>query len=91
MGNLGSWSGGCGFEEGVAVFAPASPWTCLSDVHSGSFLEPSSNESDARNGNASSLASRREKDVSEGAAAPFSSWTSTDELLDLDSKSCLSP
>jgi hypothetical protein len=88
---LGSWSGSGGFVAMVAVFAPASPWTCWSDIRSGSFLEPPFNESDARDGNASSLASRREKDVSEGAAAPFSSWTSTDELLDLGSKSCRSP
>jgi hypothetical protein len=74
-----------------AVFAPALPWTCWSDRGPGSFLQPSFNESDARGGRTSPLASWREKDVIEGAPAPFSSSTSMDELLDLDSKSCLSP
>ena len=88
---MGSWAGGGGFVMVVTVFAPPSLWICWSDVRPGSFLEPPFNESNARDGNASSLASRREKDVSEGAAASFSSWTSMDELLDLGSKSCLSP
>ena len=94
-GKLDGGRGGCGLGNWLSVVlfvsVSAPSWTCLFDVGLGSFLEFSFNDSDARDGGASSLVCRRAKDLSEGAKSSSSSSMSIDELLDLGSKSSLSP